>query len=128
LTVEVNRNDRFNRLAGPETEWTARRCIDPARSQVFLERRWAQVVGALVDVDEFCFRPSLADAFDRGNERVRDGEDRITAANTRGHQCEADSVGAAGERDRVGAAGVVGELTLEALDFLASDEACRAQR
>ena len=53
------------------------------------------VVGALVDIDEFGGRPGLGDGFGGGDERVRDGNDRVARANACGHEREPQSIRAA---------------------------------
>ena len=70
----------------------------------------------------------LADRFDRRDERVRDGDDRVALADAGGHQREPHGVGAVGHADAVLGAAVGRELALECLDLRPADECGRSDR
>ena len=70
----------------------------------------------------------LTDRLDRRDERVRHGDDGVAAADSRGHQREANRVGAVGDANAVLRAAVGRELALEGLDLRSADERGRAER
>ena len=122
LPVQMDRNDGRDRPSAAAADQPARIVDGALFLQILLEFCRIHVVGLLIDVHELGQCAGLRNRFRGGDEGVRHGDHNVAGLHSAGHEGEAQSVGAAADRDRIAGVAEGGECFLKFFHHRAADE------